>query len=331
MNIVSPMPRGNGAYIIHQLLSENIRDYTLQGYNPYWTLSPPALRFLFQNNASADIIHTTPDYGCFFAQKKIPLVLTFHNFVLDDYMREHSSLAQKIHYRTLLRKFTQHSLQMAHDVTSVSHFTANIVQKELDYYGRVRVIYNGVDQERFKPIHRKERRTVKVLFSGNLTRRKGANLLPEIAEKLNSNISILYTSGLRNRTTLSDRQNFRNIGRIPFSAMHTVYQDVDILLFPTVREGFGLAVAEAMACGLPVVATNCSSLPELVVDGKGGYLCKIGDTDEFAQRINELAESSLLRRTMGEFNRERVERKFTLQKMIQMYTDLFTEILDRKN
>ena len=54
------------------------------------------------------------------------------------------------------------------------------------------------------------------------------------------------------------------------------YGSMDILLMPSVREGFGLSIAEAMACGLPVVATNCSAIPELIDDGKGGFLCPPG-------------------------------------------------------
>ncbi len=109
--------------------------------------------------------------------------------------------------------------------------------------------------------------------------------------------------------------------------MPELYRHADLLLFPTVREGFGLAAAEAMACGLPVVATDCSSIPELVVDGKGGFLCQTGNTEQFAARINELAESASLRRQMGEYNRARVEEKFTLQRMVNEYRTLFEETL----
>jgi glycosyltransferase involved in cell wall biosynthesis len=101
-------------------------------------------------------------------------------------------------------------------------------------------------------------------------------------------------------------------------------------LFPTVREGFGLVAAEAMACGLPVVATNCSSLPEIVVDGKGGFLCELGNAEEFAEKINLLANSPELRREMGEFNRARVETLFTEERMIKEYQQLFEEVMDSR-
>ncbi len=98
---------------------------------------------------------------------------------------------------------------------------------------------------------------------------------------------------------------------------------------PTVREGFGMAVAEAMACGLPVVASDCSSIPELIDDGKGGYLCPVGDVKAFAEKINLLAESPNLRREMGEYNRTKVEKMFTLEKMAKGYQELFEEVLTR--
>jgi len=91
-----------------------------------------------------------------------------------------------------------------------------------------------------------------------------------------------------------------------------------------------LAVAEAMACGLPVVTTNCSSLPELVDDDKGGFLCPLGDVQIFADKINQLADDARLRREMGEYNRARIEKAFTMDRMVKEYQCLFDEVLDTR-
>jgi len=321
------MATGSGAYIIHQILGNKIPNYHICGYNPYWTLCPPVLPFLCRRQGIPDIIHTTPDYAAFFKRGKIPLVITFHSFVLDKETVVHGTLLQRIHHQTDLRFFTRKALSAATVVTTVSQFTAKLVKKELGYRSNVQVIYNGVDTNTFFPKQKKETGLIKVLFSGNLTRRKGVDLLPLISEKLDANIEILYTSGLRTKKKLPDYPNMKNIGAVPYSYMPKVYQDADILFFPTVREGFGLAAAEAMACGLPVVATNCSSLPELISEGKGGYLCELGNADKFATRINELAASPALRREMGEFNRTRVEEKFTISRMVKEYRQLFEEAI----
>jgi len=133
MRIASPMGRGSGAHVLHQTLAGAIPGYLVFDYNPYWTLFPPALPLLFRSQPVPDIIHTTPDSGFFFEKKNIPLVITFHNLVLDNFMQQYSSLAQKMHYRTVLRYFTNKSLSRAAAVTSVSHFTAELVRKELKH------------------------------------------------------------------------------------------------------------------------------------------------------------------------------------------------------
>lgn len=328
MNILSPMATGNGAYVVHDMLSKFIDGYNLKGYDPRLTLFPPLLSLL-NSRCKPDIIHTTPDYGTFFSRNKTPLVITFHNYILDSFMQPYSSLAQRIHYKTDLRYFTVKSLFEASIVNSVSQFTADLIKKEHNYQKEIRVIYNGIDHNLFHPAtnKRKDQKTIKVLYSGNLSRRKGSNLLADIADKLDDGIEILYTQGLRTKNHLPPSSRLQNLGNVPYSAMPTIYQNADILLFPTVREGFGLAAAEAMACGLPVVATDCSSLPELIVNGKGGYLCELGNVQEFTDRINTLAASPALRREMGEYNRARVEKKFTLDRMAKQYKDLFEQVM----
>ena len=92
------------------------------------------------------------------------------------------------------------------------------------------------------------------------------------------------------------------------------------------QEGFGLSVAEAMACGKPVVTTNGSSLPELVIDEKGGFLCEMDNVKEFAESIRIIAEDASLRREMGIFNRNRVEKKFTLDRMVKEYIKVYKKL-----
>jgi glycosyltransferase involved in cell wall biosynthesis len=98
---------------------------------------------------------------------------------------------------------------------------------------------------------------------------------------------------------------------------------------PTVREGLCVSVLEAMACGLPVITSNCSSLPEQIDEGKGGFLCPVGDINAFVDKINLLAKSPGLRKEMGSYNREKVLKYFTLTRMVKAYRNLFEEILSK--
>jgi glycosyltransferase involved in cell wall biosynthesis len=82
-----------------------------------------------------------------------------------------------------------------------------------------------------------------------------------------------------------------------------------------------------MACGKPVVATNGSSLPELVVDEKGGFLCEMDNVQDFVERIRYLAGNEQVRKTMGMFNRDRVTELFTLEEMVNRYIRIYRSML----
>ncbi len=327
--ILSPMPTGNGAFVLHKMLESGIQGYRVCPYSPMREFFPATLPFLLRGRKPS-LVHTTADYGIFFRRPGIPLVLTLHGFFLDAMMLRYSTLIQRIHYHTDLRWFTRASLKAADSVTAVSRFLAEITQRELGLTRKIQVIYNGIDTAEFYPVGKKTGgKRIRVLFAGNLHRRKGAFLLPAIARRLNPGITIGYARGLRSKTPLPSTSNLMDLGNVPLKEMPALYRQYDLLLFPSVREGFGLVVAEAMSCGLPIVASDTSAIPELVIDGKGGFLCEPGNSDAFAEKINLLAEMPELRREMGEFNRARVERYFTRERMIREYTELFDRILDR--
>lgn len=322
------MARGGGAWVVHHLLENYISNYHLVDYHPYVTLFPFVLPITVSTK-TADLIHTTPDHAVFFHRPSQPMVLTFHNYVLDRWMQNHSSWIQKFNYTTILKFLSRIAMKKAYALTAVSHYTARLVQKDLTTSEHIRVIYNGVDIDRFKPATSPPypQKEVRVFFSGNLIRRKGAHWLPSIARSLGKNVRIYYTQGLRTQNYLTPNSKLQPIGSVPFEDMANCYRKMDLLLMPSVREGFGLAVAEAMASGLPVVASDCSAIPELIDDGVGGFLCPVGDVNRFAEKINLLADSPKLRREMGEYNRAKVDKLFTLDRMVKEYQELFQEVL----
>jgi len=325
MRIISPMAYGNGAHILHQILENHLPDYKVKGYSPYLTIIPLLLKAI-SIPKNIDLIHTTPDYAPFFASKKTPLLITFHGYSLEKKYQRYNSALQNIHYSTDLKLFTSLAIMQAHTITAVSQHTATTIRKNHNITKPIHIIHNGIDEKAFRPIPTNQiKNKINVLFSGNLRRQKGAHWLPEILKKTNANINLYATTGPMNLHR--ELKGIRSVGTLQHKDMPRLYNSMDILLMPTVREGFGLAVAEAMACGLPVVATNCTALPELIDHGKGGYLCNMGDTEDFAEKINILSESPKLRHEMGEYNRNKIESGFTLNRMITEYKNLFESIL----
>lgn len=326
-SIVSPVPSGSGAIVVHRQLEAALPGYRVAPYSPRLEWFPWLL--CTRRPSNADLIHTTSDYGSLVASRSSRLVVTCHNYLLDRFMRPYSSALQRLHYRTNLRYWTRRSLQRASIVTAVSRFTADLVASDLQYPGAIRVIPNGVDTKRFRPASSNDRRGLRVLVSGNLTIRKGVHWLQPIAKRLDPEIRILCASGLRGRDVRWDADNIQSLGRVSWQDMPQLYQSVDVVLMPTVREGMSLAVLEAMACGLPVVATDCSSLPEQVHHGQGGFLCRLGAVVEFAEALNVLNQDRVLCRQMGEYNRVRAETAFTLDLVAERYRDVFDEVLEQ--
>lgn len=82
-----------------------------------------------------------------------------------------------------------------------------------------------------------------------------------------------------------------------------------------------------MACGKPVVTTNCSSLPELVENNKNGFLCKVDDLDDFVRKIEILAKNKNLRKRICVYNRKKVLKKFNLENTVKKYVEIYKKLI----
>lgn len=328
MRVHAPVPTGSGAHVLHAALAARLPGYRLADFSPWWTMVPPALPLF--SSGRAGIIHSTADYGAWFKRPGVPLVVTLHNYVCDAFMQPYSSPLQYLHYRTDLRLFSRWTLQQADVVVPVSRFVAERARDDLGIERPMPLIYNGVDEQVFTPSAVARRPgPFRVLFSGNLTPRKRAGLLQPLARALGAGFEICYTTGLGDSAPTVSGPGLRCVGRVAHADMPQLYRSMDALFMPSVREGFGLATAEAMACGLPVVACGESALQELVVDGEGGWLCGVDDLACYAQALRRLADDTAAARRMGEHNRARAERDFTLARMVDDYRRLFEAVLDR--
>jgi glycosyltransferase involved in cell wall biosynthesis len=100
-------------------------------------------------------------------------------------------------------------------------------------------------------------------------------------------------------------------------------------VFPTVSDAFGLVMLEAMACGVPVIATEHSGAPEVMRDGESGYVVPACDDEALADRMAGLIEEAELRRSMGEKARQRVVSMYTWEHYKRRIRSAYAEILGR--
>jgi len=300
-------------------------DSSVKYFPQYYAFFPQLLSFKNEKLNGSYITHSNIAYGFAF-KTDLPLVVTEHHLVHDPSFSQYITTPQKAYYK-FVYKCEEKSLKVANVVTCISKYTKQKLEEIFGYYDS-KMIYNGVNIDIFKPMAVEKKNygipetTTVLFFAGNLSKRKGGDLLPKIMNKVGDDFILLATSGLRNDFK-EETKNIRTIGRLSEKELVKAYNLCDIFLFPSRLEGFGLTVAEAMACGKPVVTTNCSSLPELIVDGKGGFLCKIDDINNFADNIIMLAGDENMREKMGKYNRERVLEKFTLKKMAEEYIKIY--------
>ncbi len=277
----------------------------------------------------SDIIQGNSWNGLVFSQT-VPLVVTEHLVVHDPQFAPYKSIAQKAYHRWIYQ-CEKKTLDAADAVTCVSHYSRKQLESTFEYTS-ANVIYNGIDTSIFHPTHpagipnSKKKCPIVLFYAGNLSKRKGSDLLPAIMKRLGERFQLNIASGYT-KSTAFKMKNIQNLGYLSVSQLVEAYNHCDIFLSPTRLEGFGLSVAEAMACGKPVVATNGSSLPELVVDGKGGFLCEMDNTAAFAERIRYLAEEPSEREKIGRFNQDRVKELFSLDDMVKKYVRLYKSLI----
>jgi glycosyltransferase involved in cell wall biosynthesis len=124
---------------------------------------------------------------------------------------------------------------------------------------------------------------------------------------------------------LADRVHFAGYQARP----ERYYQAMNVFALTSSSEGMPLAVLEAWAAGVPVVATRVGGLPELIDDGRTGVLVGFGETDALARVFCHLISDRELSRRLGDAGREEVEGRFSLTQMADEYQRHYIELLER--
>ncbi|MDX2473635.1 MAG: glycosyltransferase family 4 protein, partial [Candidatus Krumholzibacteria bacterium] len=169
----------------------------------------------------------------------------------------------------------------------------------------------------------------------------GADFLLRAVARLRGRIPDLQVilvgdGGLRNgyRSHLEDLvQSMGLVGRVHFPGFVAdaarYMQEFDVQVVASQAEPFGLVTLEAMAAGIPVVATNTGGSPEILSDGVEGFLVSPGDVDQLADRLGRLLTAQHLRRDLGNRGRERYQKQFTIGRMLERTEAVYQKALNR--
>lgn len=274
----------------------------------------------------ANLIHVNTWLPSHFLPQCTPIIATLHHCVQDPAFRPYKTLTQHLYHQLWITPIERKILNLATKVTAVSQYTATCA-RQIFHRDDIDVIYNGIDTDIFQPIKKtpSQHHPFRLLFIGNNSRRKGFDLLPEIMQYLGSDFELRYLGG-RGKKIEKIPANMLALPRL--KDIRQAYQNADALLFPSRLEGFGLVVAEAMACGLPVVIANSSALTELVDHGVTGFLCEKDNINQFVQTIKYLKKHPELCTTVGKSARDTSIAKFNINDMVKNYIITYQSVLN---
>lgn len=303
------------------------------GDSHYWTWGFRVGRVL-KETVRPDVVHCLPPLASApsLTRANLPIVTTFHHpdriWRLQDllYIPFHRILESRgYHASTLL--------------ITPSRASARAVERMFGVAGeRIRVVYWGVNPERFKPRIRSDSGETKILYVGHHERRKGIVYLLEAVALLHREgipVRLTTVGGGKQLPELKERTRKLGIGDfVTFlgyvpdphdEKLPALYSQADVFVFPSLMEGFGFVLIEAMASGIPVVASDVSAIPEVV--GDAGVLVPAGNAGALATAIRTLAEDPRRRSDLARRGMDRVANLFTWDKVIPKLISTYEEAI----
>lgn len=249
-----------------------------------------------------DIIHNSFDFMPLTYSRLIPtpIVTTIHGFSSPEIIPIYQKYNKNTYY------------------VSISNSNRN---EKLDY---IRTIYHGINTDDFKL---QEKKMDYLLFFGRIHPDKGTYEAVQIALKLK--IKLIIAGIIQDQAYYDNlikpylSSQIQYIGPVCTDKKSEVLGNAVALLHPiNFEEPFGYSVVEAMACGTPVIAFNKGSMPEIIENGKNGFL--VNSTEEAAERVKNI---SLIKPCAC---RQTVLNKFNTKRMVKEYIEVYRQILSEK-
>ncbi len=204
---------------------------------------------------------------------------------------------------------------------------------------KIDIIYNGIDTNKFYPDEARRDKKHFIITPGasRITDRKGLIYLIEAVNELKEKYPqiILEIMGEGNakeklKKTVKDlnmNEKVKFLGRIPREETFSYYQKASVFVLPSFNEGMSNAMLEALASGLPILATPTGGSDELVQDGKNGFILKMKNSDDIAEKIVRIVENDALRKEMSSESRNLAE-KMSWKNVAEEYMKISKNIIE---
>jgi N-acetyl-alpha-D-glucosaminyl L-malate synthase BshA len=268
-------------------------------------------------------------------KRRLPFVTTLHGTDITIVGQDRSYLP-----------VTRFSIEQSDGVTSISKYLRERTIHEFDVHNEIEVIYNFVNCDLYRrdlpdADDRAKYADANEPILVHLSNFRPVKRVPDVIEvfdRVNKEIParlLMIGDGpdrsaaewLASKKKIRDRVHF--VGKQ--DNVQTKLAVSDLMLMPSELESFGLAALEAMACKVPSIATRVGGVPELIEDGKTGFLTDVGDVDLMSKRALELLRDPQRLKVMGETARFEAQSSFCSTSIIEKYIAYYERVLERSS
>jgi L-malate glycosyltransferase len=236
-------------------------------------------------------------------------------------------------------RITKFAMERSCVVTAVSNWLAEETMREFELEKPIRTIYNFLDPEKFHGDAKHPCGLAKgdekiVMHVSNFRPVKRVTdvvrVFKRITESVNARL-VMVGEGPERMAAVGVARQLGITDKITYLGNHqqieTILPCADLVFQPSEHESFGLVPLEAMACGIPVLATASGGIVEVVEHGVTGYLCEVGDIETMATHAIEILSDEEKARKMGQLGQEQARSKFDRDTIINQYVALYEEVV----
>ena len=235
----------------------------------------------------------------------------------------------------IFKPLLSYGFRHAGKVQAISNFLADWA-KRIGYIGNSCVIPNGVDVSRFKiqDLGFKNKDKVVLITTSRLVEKNAVGDIIKALKFLPKNVKlqIVGTGPLESALKLTARSyeleaRVMFLGYIPHSDISKHLHEADIFVRPSLSEGFGSSFIEAMAAGIPVIATSVGGIPDFLHDGETGLFCEVNNPESIAKQVMRLIGDADLRQKLVENAKKMVKEKYDWDLVArEMKTKVFDKV-----
>lgn len=242
-----------------------------------------------------------------------------------------------------MKDITGFAINSSDGVTAPSRYLAEEATK---IYGTnpVEIIYNFVDLKPYKETSKIELKSIfakenekVIIHVSNFREVKRiqdvVNVFHIINKKVPSKL-LLVGDGPDQKVAYRLAGKYNLINKVHFMGIQTNVEKIlsisDLFLLPSEKENFSLSALEAMACGVPVIASNVGGMPEMIVDGESGFLCEIGDVEVMAKKGIEILKDEVTAKKIAMAAQSKIKESFSPEIIVPQYEAYYEKILAKK-